>query len=106
MSYKYDTRLVCKSNGKLLQKIEPNKIIKDLNSEFLFYEKGAYHFTTRNGTMHGSIVALSNKYPEEIFIAQFWMIESYDSGWELVQIGVPDGNLVPVMFRQRLHEPA
>ncbi len=34
------------------------------------------------------------------------LIESYDSGWELVQIGVPDGNLVPVMFRQRVHEPA
>ena len=34
------------------------------------------------------------------------MIESYDSRWELVQIGIPDGHLVPVMFRQRVMEPA
>jgi len=32
------------------------------------------------------------------------MINSYDSGWELVQIGPPDGHLVPVMFRQRVLE--
>jgi len=79
MSYIYNTRLICKSNRKLLQKIDPNKIIKDLSSEFLSSENGAYHFTTRNGTMHGSIVALSEKYPAEIFIAQLWNIESYDS---------------------------
>ncbi len=29
------------------------------------------------------------------------LIEGYDEGWELVQIGVPDGDLVPVMFRKR-----
>ena len=29
------------------------------------------------------------------------LINSYDSDWELVQIGVPDGHMVPVMFRQR-----
>ncbi len=34
------------------------------------------------------------------------MIDSYDSKWELVQIGVPDGHLVPVMFRQRVLESA
>lgn len=28
-------------------------------------------------------------------------IEAYDPRWELVQIGMPDNNLVPVMFRQR-----
>jgi len=32
------------------------------------------------------------------------MINSYDPGWELVQIGVPDGHMVPVMFRQRVSE--
>ena len=32
------------------------------------------------------------------------MIESYDSDWELVQIGVADGHMVPVMFRQRILE--
>ena len=32
------------------------------------------------------------------------MINSYDDDWELVQIGVPDGNMVPVMFRQRVIE--
>ena len=30
------------------------------------------------------------------------MIDAYDSSWELVQIGIPDGYLVPVMFRQRV----
>ncbi|MCZ6706060.1 MAG: hypothetical protein O6942_09200 [Bacteroidetes bacterium] len=30
------------------------------------------------------------------------MINSYDPQWELVQIGSPDGHLVPVMFRQRV----
>jgi len=79
MSYIYNTRLICKSNSKLLQKIDPDKIIKDLSSEFLSCENGAYHFTTRNGTMHGSIVTLSEEYPAEIFIAQLWDIESYDS---------------------------
>ncbi len=29
------------------------------------------------------------------------MIDGYDEGWELVQIGIPDGDLVPVMFRKR-----
>jgi hypothetical protein len=29
------------------------------------------------------------------------MIQSHDPAWELVQIGVPDGHFVPVMFRQR-----
>ena len=79
MSYIYDTRLVCKSNSKLLQRIDPSEIIKDLSSEFISCKDGAYHFITRNRTMHGSIVELSNKYPEEIFIAQFWNVESYDS---------------------------
>ncbi|NNF04423.1 MAG: hypothetical protein HKN17_08150 [Rhodothermales bacterium] len=31
------------------------------------------------------------------------LIDTYDPDWELVQIGVPDGDLVPVMFRQRKH---
>lgn len=31
------------------------------------------------------------------------LIDAYDPGWELVQIGIPDGDLVPVMFRQRMH---
>ncbi len=30
------------------------------------------------------------------------MINSYDPQWELVQIGAPDGHMVPVMFRQRV----
>lgn len=30
------------------------------------------------------------------------MINSYDPQWELVQIGIPDGHMVPVMFRQRV----
>ncbi|MDA1029010.1 MAG: hypothetical protein O3B41_08155 [Bacteroidetes bacterium] len=30
------------------------------------------------------------------------LIHGYDPGWELVQIGVPDGNLVPVMFRRSI----
>lgn len=29
------------------------------------------------------------------------MINGYDEGWELVQIGIPDGDMVPVMFRRR-----
>lgn len=33
------------------------------------------------------------------------LIETYDAEWELVQIGVPDGHLVPVMFRQRVLDP-
>ncbi len=28
-------------------------------------------------------------------------INGYDEGWELVQIGIPDGDMVPVMFRRR-----
>ena len=32
------------------------------------------------------------------------LINSYDEGWELVQIGVPDGHMVPVMFRLRVLE--
>ena len=28
-------------------------------------------------------------------------INGYDAGWELVQIGIPDGDMVPVMFRRR-----
>ena len=32
------------------------------------------------------------------------MINSYDPSWELVQIGIPDGHMVPVMFRQRVAE--
>lgn len=30
------------------------------------------------------------------------LIDAYDDGWELVQIGIPDNEYVPVMFRQRL----
>lgn len=30
------------------------------------------------------------------------MIAAYEDGWDLVQIGIPDNNLVPVMFKQRL----
>lgn len=29
------------------------------------------------------------------------LIQSYDPGWELVQIGLPDAQTIPVMFRQR-----
>lgn len=75
MSYTFDTRLVCKSNKKLLHEIDPSKIIKDRNSKFISSRKGAYHYFTRNGTMHDSIVALSNEYPTEIFVAQFWSVD-------------------------------
>ena len=30
------------------------------------------------------------------------LITGYDSGWDLVQIGIPDGDVVPVMFRRRM----
>lgn len=79
MSYIYNTRLVCKSNKKLLQKIDPNKIIRDQRSEFISSKKGAYHYITRNGTMHSSIVELSENYPTEVFIAQFSSFEIDDS---------------------------
>ena len=29
------------------------------------------------------------------------LIEDYDPGWELVQIGIPEAQVIPVMFRQR-----
>ena len=29
------------------------------------------------------------------------LIQSYDPAWELVQIGIPDAQVIPVMFRQR-----
>ena len=79
MSYIYDTRLFCKSNSKLLQRIDPNQIIKGINSEFLSCKKRAYHFITSNGTMHESIVALSSNYPSEVFRAQFCCVEIHDS---------------------------
>lgn len=31
------------------------------------------------------------------------LINSYDSSWELVQIGMPDRDLIPVMFRRTAH---
>jgi hypothetical protein len=34
------------------------------------------------------------------------MIKSYDEGWELVQIGVAEGHLVPVMFRRCVRNQA
>jgi hypothetical protein len=34
------------------------------------------------------------------------MINGYDEGWELVQIGIPDGDMVPVMFRRRHRQTA
>lgn len=79
MSYIYNTRLMCKSNRKLLQKINPKNIIKDLSSEFVSKKNGAYHYITRNGTMHSSVIALSNEYPTEVFVAQFYSVEIDDS---------------------------
>ena len=32
------------------------------------------------------------------------MIQSYDPAWELVQIGIPEEQVIPVMFRQRGRE--
>lgn len=32
------------------------------------------------------------------------LIQSYDPSWELVQIGVPDAQVIPVMFRQKAGE--
>lgn len=29
------------------------------------------------------------------------LIQSYDPGWELVQIGIPEAETIPVMFRQK-----
>lgn len=29
------------------------------------------------------------------------LIQGYDPAWELVQIGIPDSEMIPVMFRQR-----
>ena len=71
MANDYNTELVCKSNSQLLQKIEPREIIKKPNSEFLTCKDGVYYFNTRSGTMHESIVELSNKYPNEVFIARY-----------------------------------
>ena len=34
------------------------------------------------------------------------MIQHYDPGWELVQIGNPADHLIPVMFRQRVRPSA
>ena len=71
MSYTYDTRLVCKSNSKLLQKIDPRDIIKISNSEFISCKNGVYYFSTHSGTMHESIVELSKTYPNEVFIVRY-----------------------------------
>ena len=30
------------------------------------------------------------------------LITGYDPGWDLVQIGIPDGDVVPVMFRRKM----
>jgi hypothetical protein len=79
MSYIYNTHLKCKSNRKLLLEIDPDEIIKDRNSEFVSSKKGAYNYITRNGTMHSSIVTLSSDYPTEVFIAQYYCLESGDA---------------------------
>ena len=70
MANYYITKLVCKSNNQLLQKIDPRDIIKKRNSEFISCENGFYYFTTRNGTMHECIVELSKTYPTEDIISQ------------------------------------
>ena len=79
MANYYDTLLVCKSNSKLLQKIDPRSLTKDSNSEFITCKNGKYHFTTINGTIHESIVALSKKFPTETFKAKVWNVDVYDS---------------------------
>ena len=32
------------------------------------------------------------------------LIQSYDPAWELVQIGIPNAQVIPVMFKQRGNE--
>jgi len=79
MANYYDTLLVCKTDSKLLQKIDPRSLIKESNSEFITCKNGTYHFTTINGTMHESIVVLSEKFPKETFKAKIWNVDCYDS---------------------------
>jgi hypothetical protein len=40
--------------------------------------------------------------PEDRIARLQAFIHAYDRHWELVQIGTPAGNLLPVMFRQRV----
>ena len=100
MANEYNTELVCKSNSQLLQEIDPNEIIKKRNSKFISCKDGVYYFHTRSGTMHGSIVALSKKYPNEVFIARYRDDDNcfdseidtykYKSGWSKCIKTVPD----------------
>ncbi|MEM8484113.1 MAG: hypothetical protein AAF564_01130 [Bacteroidota bacterium] len=34
------------------------------------------------------------------------LIQAYDPNWELVQIGIPDEQVIPVMFKQRAEKSA
>lgn len=75
----YDTLLECKSNKQFLHKIDPRDIIKTTESEFISCKDGIYYFQTHRGALHKDIVELSKKYPEEVFLAQIWNVDFYDS---------------------------
>jgi len=79
MANYYNTLLECKSNKQLMQEIDPRDIIKKTNSEFITYKDGMYYFQTCNGVLHDDIVELSKTCPKEIFIAQIWNVDFYDS---------------------------
>lgn len=79
MANYYDTSLICKSNNQLLQKIDPRKIIKNQSSEFITYINGKYFFSSRNDTMHESIIELSKTFPTEVFVTCTWNDDFYDS---------------------------
>ena len=43
----------------------------------------------------------SNPSPDEKFVLIKHKIKEYDKNWELVEIGAPDGENIPLMFRKR-----
>ncbi len=59
-------------------------------SQQLLYRVEAFDLTKTGAPEHASRV-------DQLRI----LIQSYDPNWELVQIGVPDAQMIPVMFRQK-----
>jgi len=78
MANYYMTSLECLTNCELLKFIDPKKIIRITDSELIYSNSFVMVFMSRRCPMHDDITLLSNKFPNEVFLASYWDAHGYD----------------------------
>jgi hypothetical protein len=75
----YDSYIRCTTNPELTTIIDPEKIIEKTPSQFRFRRLDELVYETRWRTMHKDIIILSERFPNDVFMARYFFIDAFQN---------------------------